>query len=71
MFYGVLNRLQKDPEIFLQMKHNITMASNKAEIIDCALEIIDSQEGELSILRQRQIVLISLAGFFFTLHMLF
>jgi uncharacterized protein (DUF305 family) len=53
------------------MKHNITMASNKAEIIDCALEIIDSQEGELSTLRQRQIVLISLAGFFFTLHMLF
>jgi len=53
------------------MKHNITMASNKAEIIDCALEIIDSQGEELSILRQRQIVLISLAGFFFTLHMLF
>ena len=53
------------------MKTNITMASNKAEIIDSALEIIDSQEGELSILRQRQVVLISLAGFFFLLYMVF
>ena len=61
----------KDPEIFLQMKHNISMSSTKEEIVTSALDIIDSQGEELSILRQRQIVLISLAGFFFTLHMLF
>ena len=47
------------------------MSSTKEEIVTSALDIIDSQEGELSILRQRQVVLISLAGFFFTLHMLF
>ena len=62
---------KKTQKSFFKMKHNITMASNKAEIIDSALEIIDSQEGELSTLRQRQVVLISLAGFFFLLYMVF
>jgi hypothetical protein len=47
------------------------MSSTKEAIVSSALEIIDTQEGELKILRERQVVLISLACIFFTLHMLF
>jgi len=54
------------------MKHNsISMSSTKEEIVTSALDIIDSQGEELQTLRERQIVLISLACIFFTLHMLF
>ena len=51
--------------------NNITENSTRVEIVTAALEVIDSQGEELQTLRERQIVLISLAGFFFTLHMLF
>jgi len=47
------------------------MSSTKEEIVTSALDIIDSQGAELQILRERQVVLISLACIFFTLHMLF
>ena len=47
------------------------MSSTKEEIVTSALDIIDSQGAELQILRERQVVLISLAGVLFTLQLLF
>jgi len=62
---------QKSQKLFIKVKHNISMSSTKEEIVTSALVVIDSQQEELQTLRERQIVLISLACIFFTLHMLF
>jgi len=53
------------------MYSNISMSSNKETIVTSALEIIDTQERELQTLRERQVVLISLAGILFVIHLLF
>ncbi len=53
------------------MPNNITENSTRVEIVTAALEVIDSQQGELQMLRERQLVLISLAGFLFIIHLLF
>ena len=59
------------PQKSIHMYSNISMSSNKETIVTSALEIIDSQEAELQTLRERQLVLISLAGFLFIIHLLF
>ena len=53
------------------MSTNITENSTRVEIVTAALEVIDSQQDELQTLRERQLVLISLAGFLFIIHLLF
>jgi len=53
------------------MSNNITENSTRVEIVTAALEVIDSQQDELQMLRERQLVLISLAGFLFIIHLLF
>ena len=59
------------PQKSIHMYSNITMSSNKETIVTSALEIIDTQERELQTLRERQLVLISLAGILFVIHLLF
>ena len=59
------------PQKSIHMYSNITMSSNKEPIVTSALEIIDTQEKELQPLRERQLVLISLAGILFVIHLLF
>ena len=53
------------------MSYNITENSTRVEIVTAALEVIDSQGEEIKALKERQIVLISLAGFLFIIHLLF
>mgnify|MGYP001270957885 CR=1 len=53
------------------MSYNITENSTRVEIVTAALEVIDSQGEEIKTLKERQIVLISLAGFLFIIHLLF
>ena len=50
---------------------NKSMAWFKRQKNAVLVESIEEVKGELQSLRERQVVLISLAGFFFTLHMLF
>ena len=59
------------PQKSIHMYSNISMSSNKETIVTSALEIIDTQERELQTLRERQLVLISLAGILFVIHLLF
>lgn len=61
----------RKPQKSIHMYSNITMSSNKETIVTSALEIIDTQERELQTLRERQVVLISLAGILFVIHLLF
>ena len=61
----------RKPQKSIHMHSNISMSSNKETIVTSALEIIDTQEAELQTLRERQFVLISLAGFLFIIHLLF
>mgnify|MGYP003336706428 FL=1 len=42
---------------------NITERSSKADIIDAALELTESQADQISELKQRQILLLILLGF--------
>jgi len=53
------------------MSNNVTESSLKDDISTAAIEFIDSQEKELQTLRERQVVLISLAGILFVIHLLF
>ena len=53
------------------MPNNVTESSLKDDISTAAIEFVEIQEEELSALRQRQLVLISLAGFLFIIHLLF
>ena len=50
---------------------NKSMAWFKRQKNAVLVESIGEFKGELQSLRERQVVLISLVGFFFTLHMLF
>ena len=59
------------PRNLFVMSTNITENSTRVEIVTAALEVIDSQQDELQMLRERQLVLISLAGFLFIIHLLF
>ena len=42
---------------------NITARSSKADIIDAALELTESQAGQISELKQQQVLLLILLGF--------
>ena len=60
------------------MYSNISMSSNKETIVTSALEIIDSQEGQIKAqtgaiqeLREEKQVLLSLAGILFVIQLLF
>jgi len=50
---------------------NVTASSNKDDISTAALEYVEYQEGVVQTLRERQVVLISLAGILFIIHLLF
>ena len=53
------------------MSNNITESSLKDDISTAAIEFVEIQEGELQMLRERQLVLISLAAILFVIHLLF
>jgi len=53
------------------MSNNVTESSLKDDISTAALEYVEYQEGVVQTLRERQIVLISLAGILFVIHLLF
>ena len=59
------------PRNLFVMPNNVTESSLKDDISTAAIEFVEIQEEELSALRQRQLVLISLAGFLFIIHLLF
>jgi len=59
------------PRNLFVMSNNVTESSLKDDISTAAIEFVEIQEEELSALRQRQYVLISLAGFLFIIHLLF
>ena len=59
------------PRNLFVMPNNVTESSLKDDISTAAIEFVEIQEGELQMLRERQLVLISLAGFLFIIHLLF
>ena len=59
------------PRNLFVMSNNVTESSLKDDISTAAIEFVEIQEGELQMLRERQLVLISLAGFLFIIHLLF
>ena len=59
------------PRNLFVMSNNITESSLKDDISTAALEYVEYQEGVVQTLRERQLVLISLAGILFVIHLLF
>ena len=49
--------------VVIQSPMNITAASNKADIIDASIEVIDTQAEQIAELKQERLILISTSAF--------